>query len=77
MATRYKCFRSEVIKGFDLTEKRFGIDLEITSKIARRKLKIVEVGVAYSGRSYDQGKKIRMRDAVRHLSCIVKFRMIR
>jgi len=66
-----------VIKSLDLTEKRFGIDPEISSKIARRKLKIVELGVSYSGRSYDQGKKIRMRDAVRHLSCIVKFRMIR
>ena len=77
MATCYKCFKSEVIKSLDLTEKRFGIDPEITSKIARKKLRIVEVGVSYSGRSYDQGKKIGMRDAVRHLYCIVKFRFIR
>jgi len=77
MATCYKCFRSEVIKDINLTEKRFGIDPEITAKIARRKLRIVEVGVSYSGRSYDQGKKIRFHDAIRHLYCIIKFRFIR
>lgn len=74
MATCYKCFRIELIKNLQLHEKRFGIDPEITAKIAKQKWRIVEVGVSYSGRSYDQGKKIQIKDAFRHLYCIAKYR---
>ena len=74
MATCYKCFRSELIKSLELRENRFGIDPEVTMKIARQKIRIVEVGVSYTGRSYDEGKKIGLKDAFRHLYCIVFYR---
>lgn len=74
MATCYKCFRSEIIKSLDLRESRFGIDPEITAKIAKQKLRIVEVGISYSGRSYDEGKKIGIRDGFRHIFCMIVYR---
>lgn len=76
MATCYKCFRSDIIKGLVLRENRFGIDPEITAKIAKQKFRIVEVGISYTGRSYDEGKKIGIRDGFRHIFCIIiyKFR---
>jgi len=74
MATCYKCFRTEQLKALELRENRFGIDPEITMKISRQKVRIVEVGVSYSRRSYDEGKKIGIRDALRHLFCIVYYR---
>lgn len=74
MATCYKCFRTEQLRALRLCENRFGIDPEITMKISRQKVRIVEVGVSYSGRSYDEGKKIGFRDALRHLYCIIFYR---
>ena len=74
MATCYKCFRSELIKSLNLCEDRFGVDPEITAKIAKKNIRLVEVGVSYTGRSYDQGKKIGIRDAFRHIYCIVVYR---
>ena len=74
MATCYKCFRSEIIKSLDLRENRFGIDPEITAKIAKQKIRIVEVGISYTGRSYDEGKKIGVRDGFRHIFCMVVYR---
>lgn len=74
MATCYKCFRSDIIKGLSLRENRFGIDPEITAKIARKKVRIVEVGISYSGRSYDEGKKIGIRDGFRHIYCMIIYR---
>ena len=74
MATCYKCFRSELIQSLNLCEDRFGIDPEITAKIAKKNIRLVEVGVSYTGRSYDQGKKIGIRDAFRHIYCIVVYR---
>ena len=75
MATCYKCFRSDIIKGLDLRENRFGIDPELTAKIAKQKIRIVEVGISYTGRSYDEGKKIGVRDGFRHIFCMVIYRI--
>lgn len=74
METCYKCFRIDLVKSLQLRENRFGIEPEITAKVAKQKWRIVEVGVSYSGRSYDQGKKIKLKDAFRSLYCIVKYR---
>jgi glycosyltransferase involved in cell wall biosynthesis len=73
MEVGYKLFRREVIQSFELEESRFGIEPEITAKVARGGWRIFEVGVSYSGRTYEEGKKIGWRDGVRALYCIVKY----
>jgi SAM-dependent methyltransferase len=73
METGYKCFRREVIQAIDIEEDRFGFEPEITAKLARAKVRIYEVGISYSGRTYDEGKKIGWRDGVGALWCIAKF----
>jgi glycosyltransferase involved in cell wall biosynthesis len=73
METCYKAFRREVIQSIPLEEKRFGFEPEITVKIAKRKLRIYEVGVSYWGRTYEEGKKIHWKDGVRALWCLVKY----
>ena len=73
METCYKAFRSEIIKNLDLKENRFGVEPEITAKLARLDIRIYEVGVSYSGRSYDEGKKINWKDGVRAMYSIVKY----
>jgi glycosyltransferase involved in cell wall biosynthesis len=73
METCYKVFRREVIQSIPLEENRFGFEPEITVKVARRKLRIYEVGISYSGRTYEEGKKIGWRDGVRALYCLVKY----
>jgi glycosyltransferase involved in cell wall biosynthesis len=75
--TCYKVFRREVIEAITpkLKENRFGIDPEITAKIARRKYRIYEVGISYCGRSYKDGKKIGLRDACRAFWTILRYRL--
>ena len=73
METCYKVFRREVIQSIPLEEDRFGFEPEITVKVARRKLRIYEVGISYSGRTYEEGKKIGWKDGVRALYCLVKY----
>ena len=73
METCYKVFRREVIQSIPLEEKRFGFEPEITVKIAKRKLRIYEVGISYWGRTYEEGKKIQWKDGVRALWCLVKY----
>jgi glycosyltransferase involved in cell wall biosynthesis len=73
METCYKCFKREVIQGITIKSNRFGIEPEITAKVARGKWRIYEVGISYSGRSYEEGKKITWRDGVRALYSILKF----
>ena len=63
METCYKVFKKEFIKQIDLKEKGFGFDPEITAKIAKLKPRIYEVGISYFGRTYEQGKKINLKDA--------------
>jgi glycosyltransferase involved in cell wall biosynthesis len=74
METCYKCFRLEVIQSIQLNEKRFGIEPEITSKISKGNWRVYEVGISYSGRTYDEGKKIGLKDAFRAVYCILKYR---
>jgi glycosyltransferase involved in cell wall biosynthesis len=73
METCYKAFRREVIQSIELEEDRFGIEPELTAKMARGGWRIYEVGISYSGRTYAEGKKIGWRDGVRALVCIVKY----
>ena len=73
METCYKCFKREVIQSIPIEEDRFGFEPEITAKLAEQKLRIFEVGVSYSGRTYDEGKKINWKDGVRAVYCIVKY----
>ena len=76
METCYKAFRREVIQSVPLEETRFGFEPEITVKVARRKLRIFEVGISYTGRTYEEGKKIGMKDAFRALWCLIKYSLI-
>lgn len=75
METCYKVFRSEVIKEIlpTLKQDRFGFEPEITAKIARRHLRVYEQSISYSGRTYDEGKKIGWRDGFKALWCIVRY----
>ena len=74
METCYKCFRKEVIQNLRLTSKRFGIEVEITAKLARsRKLRIWEVPISYRPRNYGEGKKIGVRDGFAALWHIIRF----
>ncbi len=74
METCYKVFRREVLAGIAIRENRFGFEPEITAKIARQRVRIYEVGISYSGRTYQEGKKIGWRDGLRALYCIVRYR---
>lgn len=73
METCYKAFRREVIQKIDLQEKRFGVEPEITAKLARMGVRIKEVGISYSRRTYGEGKKIGVKDGFRALWVIVKY----
>jgi glycosyltransferase involved in cell wall biosynthesis len=73
METCYKAFRREVLTSFTLEENRFGIEPEITAKVAAGRWRVYEVGISYSGRTYDEGKKIGWRDGVRAMYCIVLY----
>lgn len=74
METCYKLFRSDIIKSINLKEKRFGFEPEVTAKISRiPKIKIYEVGISYYGRTYEEGKKIGMKDGFRAIWCILKY----
>jgi glycosyltransferase involved in cell wall biosynthesis len=73
METCYKVFRREVIQSIEIEEDRFGFEPEITAKVAAGGFAIYEVGISYSGRTYDEGKKIGWRDGVRALVCIVRY----
>ena len=75
METCYKVFRREVIQSIPLEEDRFGFEPEVTVKIAKRRLRVYEVGISYSGRTYEEGKKIGWRDGVRALWCLLKYTM--
>ncbi len=73
METCYKVFRAEYIKSIDIEEDRFGIEPEITAKLARRGYRIYEVPISYRGRTYEEGKKIGVKDGFRALYAIVKY----
>ncbi len=74
METCYKLFKRETIQSILLKEKRFGFEPEVTAKISRvKKIRVYEVGISYYGRTYEEGKKIGWKDAVRALYCILKY----
>ena len=73
METCYKVFRREVIQSIPLEENRFGFEPEVTVKIARRNLRVYEVGISYWGRTYAEGKKIGWKDGFRALWCLAKY----
>lgn len=73
METGYKVFRREVIQSIEIREKRFGFEPEVTAKVARMGVSIYEVGIAYHGRTYAEGKKIGWRDGIRALYVIAKY----
>lgn len=74
METCYKLFKSDVIKSIRLRETRFGFEPEVTAKISRIKnIRIYEVGISYYGRTYEEGKKIGLKDAFRAIYCIIKY----
>jgi len=77
METCYKVFRREIIQSIDIIENRFGFEPEITAKISkiRPRPRIYEVGISYSGRTYEDGKKIGWRDGVRAIFCIVRYNL--
>jgi glycosyltransferase involved in cell wall biosynthesis len=76
METCYKLFRSEYIKKIYFKEKRFGFEPEVTAKIARFPgVRIYEVGISYYGRTYEEGKKIGVKDGFRAIWCILKYNM--
>lgn len=78
METCYKLFDTKLIQTIRLKEKRFGFEPEVTQKIARiPKIRIYEVGISYYGRTYEDGKKIGWKDAVRAIYCILKYGMLR
>ena len=77
METCYKMFRAEHLKALELKEDRFGFEPEVTAKIARRGVRIYEVGISYWGRTYEEGKKINWRDGVSALRCILKYGLLR
>jgi glycosyltransferase involved in cell wall biosynthesis len=77
METCYKAFRREVLDGLTIEESRFGVEPEITAKVARGGWRVYEVGISYAGRTYAEGKKIGWRDGFRALWAIVRYSPLR
>ena len=75
MEVCYKVFKSEELKKLHLLENRFGFEPEVTAKIAKKNLRIYEVGVSYFGRKYKDGKKITWRDGFSAIRCIIKYNL--
>jgi len=74
METGYKLFKSSVIKSINLKENSFGIEPEITIKLSKKNCIFYEVPISYTGRSYEEGKKITLKDAFSAIYCILKYR---
>ena len=73
----YKVFRREVIQKVAIEENRFGVEPELTAKVARMGVRIYEVGISYYGRTYEEGKKIGWKDGVRAIYAILKYGIFR
>ena len=74
--TGYKLFKRELVHDINIKEKGFGFEIELTMKLARKNIKFYEVGVSYSGRSYQEGKKIKKRHFFEAIYCIFKYRFL-
>jgi glycosyltransferase involved in cell wall biosynthesis len=77
METCYKMIRNEIIQKIEIEENRFGFEPEITAKITRRNIRIYEIGISYSGRTYAEGKKIGWKDGIKAIFCILKYNLLR
>lgn len=75
METCYKVIRSDVLKRLVLKENRFGIEVELTVRLAQQRARIYEVGISYHGRTYEEGKKINWRDGLQAIWCILKYNL--
>lgn len=75
MEVCYKVFKTDVIKNINLQENKFGFEPEITAKIAKKNIKIYEVGIKYFGRKYSEGKKITWKDGFSAIRCIIKYNL--
>ncbi len=73
----YKLFRKEVLDSITLEQNRFGIEPELTAKVAKGNWRIYEVGISYFGRTYAEGKKINWKDGVQAIWCILKYGLFR
>lgn len=76
METGYKVFRKEVVQGMTLHARRFDFEPEFTAKILKRKVRIVEVPIAFFPRDYSQGKKIKTKDAFEAMWTLIKYRFV-
>jgi len=74
METCYKVMKREVLQNIRIKSDRFGVEPELTAKIAKGKWRIYEVGISYSGRSYEEGKKITWRDGVKAIFTILRYK---
>ena len=77
METCYKVFKRHIIQSIIIEEDRFGFEPEITAKVAKMNVKIYEVGISYSGRTYAEGKKIGWKDGISAFRCIIKYNLFR
>jgi glycosyltransferase involved in cell wall biosynthesis len=77
MEACYKAFRAEVIRSIQIEENGFGVEPEITAKVAKGPWRVYEIGISYAGRTYEEGKKIGWRDAIVALKCILKYNLLR
>ena len=75
MESGYKIFRKDILDQIHIKENRFGFEPEITAKVAKLKCRIYEIGVSYSGRTYQQGKKINWKDGLYAIYCIIKYNL--
>lgn len=74
METCYKVFKAEIINDIKIRSERFGVEPELTAKIARKRCRVYEVPISYDGRDYSEGKKITWRDGIAALYYIIRFR---
>jgi len=77
METGYKALRRKIFEEIDIEEDRFGIEPEITAKLAKKGYRIFEVGISYYGRTYKEGKKIDWKDGISAIRCIFKYNLLR
>ena len=77
METCYKMIRLDFAKKLDIRENRFGLEPEITAKLARMNARVYEVPISYQGRTYEEGKKITWKDGFRAIFCILKYNLLK
>lgn len=75
MEVCYKAFRTEILKTIKINENRFGMEPEITAKIAKKGYRIFEVGISYNGRTYKEGKKVNWKDGLKAIFCIIRYNL--